>query len=278
MCSSDLPIMISQLVAAASLSITMNAASDVLSAGPLPDESLLRMQRRLESLATTNRIMAALVGEICLSREIFRGSPASQSLAMGMGSAAGGSAGPQLAAAFMMGLYSVLGLNAADERFYLAQLDRMIAASRLPWPQPILGAPRIDDLFKNGDGDDGLPPVIKGRLKSRMMLPAMDGFATKDGETLARLRMGAAMLAIERFRARNGRIPGRLDELVPGFIETVPLDPFDAQPIRYKPSGNGYSLHCIGKDRKDDDARPPERPTKNGFTQPEPDIVLRVRR
>lgn len=271
------PLMISQLVAAAALHTTLHAASDVLSVTPLPEESLRPMQRKVESLATTNRIMGALLGEMCLQREIFRGSPAAQGMAMGMAAPGTGSTGQQLAAAAFLALYSATGLNAADERFHLAQLERMIAASSLPWPQPIDAPPSVASLFQPANEDAGLPAWTRGRMKSRMILPSMDGFASQDGESLARLRIAAAMFAIERFRlAHDGRLPQTLGNLVPDFIASVPLDPFDSKPIRYKPSSPGYSLHSIGKDRKDDDARPPQR-SKTGSAA-EPDVVLRVRR
>ena len=41
------------------------------------------------------------------------------------------------------------------------------------------------------------------------------------------------VFACRRYRAKHGRYPETLDELVPEFIAAVPLDPFDGKPLRY---------------------------------------------
>ena len=41
------------------------------------------------------------------------------------------------------------------------------------------------------------------------------------------------VFACRRYRAKRGRYPEKLDELVPEFIAAVPLDPFDGKPLRY---------------------------------------------
>ena len=40
-------------------------------------------------------------------------------------------------------------------------------------------------------------------------------------------------LACRRYRAKHGRYPETLDDLVPEFIAAVPLDPYDGKPLRY---------------------------------------------
>ena len=52
-------------------------------------------------------------------------------------------------------------------------------------------------------------------------------------------RAGRLRLACENYRFAKGRYPAELVELVPDFIEAVPLDPYDGQPIRYN-AEHGY--------------------------------------
>lgn len=272
------PLWISQLVGMASLSITLDGVTDVLSAGPLPVDSLERLQRRLESFATTNRFAGAMAGELSCMMEGFHGSPMDQARAWGFGVGPGfgpgAPAGPQLIHATLMAVYSALGLNAADERFCLTTLGQAIDASRLPWPKARTAAPPITALLGE---TEGLAGVLKGRFKSRMFLPSLDNALTRDGVHLAKLRLGAAMLAIERFRASHeGRVPDRLDDLVPAYLSAVPEDPFDGKPIRYQRSPEGYTLHSVGTDLRDDDAR--TRPRAKYSAAAELDVVLRVRR
>jgi hypothetical protein len=53
---------------------------------------------------------------------------------------------------------------------------------------------------------------------------------------------------LERLRHRN-RLPASLDDLVPGSLETAPVDPWGV-PLGYTRSrnGRGYTLNCFGSD------------------------------
>src|SRR5205085_1962188 len=51
----------------------------------------------------------------------------------------------------------------------------------------------------------------------------------------ATLRCGIVLLASERYRRAHGRWPQRLNDLVPGYLSKVPLDPFDGRPLRLAP-------------------------------------------
>lgn len=61
-----------------------------------------------------------------------------------------------------------------------------------------------------------------------------------------------AALACERFRLARGRWPAHLGELVPEYLDAVPLDPFDEHPIRYAIIPEGIKVWCIGEDLTDD--------------------------
>ena len=46
--------------------------------------------------------------------------------------------------------------------------------------------------------------------------------------------MALVALALERFRLATGGLPETLDQLVPEYLEAVPVDPFEGNPIRYE--------------------------------------------
>ena len=46
-------------------------------------------------------------------------------------------------------------------------------------------------------------------------------------------RAAIAALACRSYRDRHGDWPEKLDDLVPEFLDKVPLDPFDGKPLRY---------------------------------------------
>lgn len=57
------------------------------------------------------------------------------------------------------------------------------------------------------------------------------------------------MLACRLFALKHGRMPEKLEELVPDQIPTVPADPFDGKPMRYDPRRN--IVYAVGPDLVD---------------------------
>ena len=82
-----------------------------------------------------------------------------------------------------------------------------------------------------------------------------------------------AAIAVERYRRKEGKLPQRLDDLVPDFLPQIPTDPFDGRPLRYRVREEEYLIYSVGADRVDN----------GGHADPElgdidPDTVFRVRR
>jgi hypothetical protein len=77
---------------------------------------------------------------------------------------------------------------------------------------------------------------------------------------LAHLRVTQAGLAIERYRLAEGRLPESLKDLIPTYMQAVPLDPYDGRSLKYRklvPSvveglKTGYVVYSIGYDMTDE--------------------------
>jgi len=80
----------------------------------------------------------------------------------------------------------------------------------------------------------------------------MSAYIVKDFSVTATLRCCCASLAVERYRLANGALPDSLGDLVPKFLDAVPIDPFDGQPLRYRKLTKGYVVYSVGEDGKDD--------------------------
>ncbi len=114
---------------------------------------------------------------------------------------------------------------------------------------------RIDQNFDGADSND---KNILGHLRRhdffvRILLPALGKCYLKaaTGET----GMNEAMIAcgLERYRLANGKLPATLDELVPKFLDHVPLDVCNGQPLIYHPIGDrDFVLYSVGWNGKDD--------------------------
>ncbi|MEK7794779.1 MAG: hypothetical protein AAB353_09630, partial [Candidatus Hydrogenedentota bacterium] len=72
-----------------------------------------------------------------------------------------------------------------------------------------------------------------------------------------------AAIATERFQRESDTYPAKLDDLVPKFLTSVPLDPFDGQALRYYGEPDWFVVYSIGEDVRDDGG------------DPESDIALR---
>jgi hypothetical protein len=71
-----------------------------------------------------------------------------------------------------------------------------------------------------------------------------------------------AMIALEKHRAERGAYPEKLDELVPEFLRSLPIDPWSGRPLGYRSladgetvGGFGYVLYSVGGDGVDHGGR-----------------------
>lgn len=68
----------------------------------------------------------------------------------------------------------------------------------------------------------------------------------------AHLRVTQTGLAIERYRLAEGRLPGSLKDLVPAYMQAVPMDPYDGRSLKYRKLKTGYVVYSIGYDMTDE--------------------------
>jgi tetratricopeptide (TPR) repeat protein len=65
-------------------------------------------------------------------------------------------------------------------------------------------------------------------------------------------RLGQVAVALRLYRHEHGRYPETLEELVPKYLPSLPVDPFDGKPLRYKRLAKGFKVWSVGWDMKDD--------------------------
>ncbi len=64
-------------------------------------------------------------------------------------------------------------------------------------------------------------------------------------------------IALELYRREHGDWPGALDELVPGYLPSVPVDRLTGEAVRYRVAGDGPVVYSLGEDGDDDGGRSP---------------------
>jgi hypothetical protein len=105
-----------------------------------------------------------------------------------------------------------------------------------------------------------IPEKDPRRILSSLLLPAAERVANSYWRTTAEARCAVVGIACERFRRQHGRWPDTLAELVPAFIPEVPLDPFNAEPLRFAKSEDGVVVYSVGKRLPSEFGKPAVRP------------------
>jgi len=82
------------------------------------------------------------------------------------------------------------------------------------------------------------------------MMPAVRDFWKGLHEQSVELAATRLVLAAKAFKIEKGRLPERLDELVPDYLETLAPDDLDGKPLRFN-SGR-MVVYSIGQDLQDD--------------------------
>jgi hypothetical protein len=86
----------------------------------------------------------------------------------------------------------------------------------------------------------------------RVMMPSLSRAVTLHIKAIAHLRAARAAVAAEQFRLDRGRLPESLSELVPDYLDSIPIDPFDGQPLRFKATEQGIVIYSIDENMFDE--------------------------
>ncbi|MFG0242461.1 MAG: hypothetical protein ACF8R9_06745 [Phycisphaerales bacterium JB054] len=102
-----------------------------------------------------------------------------------------------------------------------------------------------------------LPLATRGLLLMEVMLSGSEQILGTLDTRHATRRGTTIMLALERHRIARGTYPDSLDELVPEFLDALPLDPWSGETFCYTDlTGPGthphYQLYALGKNMTDD--------------------------
>jgi len=130
--------------------------------------------------------------------------------------------------------------------------------------------------------------VAKGRdryfIMSTHLLPSLSRISVKITENEVRMQLAQTAIAVERFRLAHDRLPASLSEMVPQYLESVPEDPFDGHPIRFKLLEKGYVIYSVGCDGVDDGGKgapmrkEKQKKSSRSKAQETVDIIFKVER
>jgi hypothetical protein len=176
----------------------------------------------------------ALAGERANTERICRALATGEMSLNQMGPAVGATGGPGDRLAM---IYMGISLNESRAAM-LRAISKASAAIDLPGTERMSRLEEIDQEFNHA------PPI------ARLFGPAMAKYHHAYARSEAKHQCSIAALAAERFRRESGRWPKDLEELTPKFLPETPLDPFNDQPLGYRPTRDGVVLYSVGPEGK----------------------------
>lgn len=87
---------------------------------------------------------------------------------------------------------------------------------------------------------------------AELVMPEAEKAIVRFANSQVSLDQAVVACALERYQLANGDYPGALDALVPDFMDSVPSDVIDGEPLRYRREGDGFVLYSIGSNEIDD--------------------------
>jgi hypothetical protein len=91
------------------------------------------------------------------------------------------------------------------------------------------------------------------KAQAQMVFPAIAPSVKKFAMIQAQVDLARVACALERFRLAHSEYPESLDTLAPQFIEKMPHDIINGQPLHYRRTDDGkFVLYSVGWDEKDD--------------------------
>jgi hypothetical protein len=245
------PMIISKLVRIAMLNIAERALERRLNAGGLEEVELNHLGQMFAEAAKTKQMANGLIGERAMNIPYFRMSRADMSRLSESDNENDNLLTGPLSPGPQPMLFRVTGFFERDLRFYLQAMETNIVFASLQPPQSL--------MVTNFENKMDQELEHKYCILSALLLPALGGAVIREARELAYVRAAETAIAVERFRLAHGKLPEKLDELVPQFLSAVPSDPFDGQPLRYHRLDKGYLIYSIDSDGEDNGGR--ERPT-----------------
>lgn len=109
------------------------------------------------------------------------------------------------------------------------------------------------DEFANPD-DEQNPLQVMAHYPSNMFGSSRNRSTALIYRNLVMRRMAAIALTIRLFEIDHGHRPTTLAELVPKYLDAIPIDPFDkdAGPIRYLPDASPPLLYSVNTNQRDE--------------------------
>ncbi len=146
-------------------------------------------------------------------------------------------------------LHFAAGLHLRDRVLLIDRLHRIAAASDRDDDDAVEKAMDLEGLLQqlNNARVPGLRPLTIS------VLSGVTPLRVSHCESMAYARAARLICAIERHRlAHENELPDNLTTIDPALLPSMPADPFDGCPMRYRRLWDGYVVYSVGQNGVDD--------------------------
>lgn len=147
-------------------------------------------------------------------------------------------------------------------RFLIEKQERLVTAVQADCMTGDLNPPRQAHSRRTGYGRL-LEPNAIGKMLADLGEISMGGVATKRCDKTLAISATQTVLAISAYQNDNQKLPETLDILVPEYLSSVPVDPYNGKALGYDPARK--IVYSIGQDRKDENGNTNK---MNDYTSP----------
>jgi hypothetical protein len=218
------PFLIDHLVQIAIAALSAGTSEDCLKYTSFSAEQLQDLQAQFHQLQGQLGYKTALAGELCYQLEYYA-DPYNPGMAMAN-----------------TALTRLLRASGLFERNILQSIEstqKLMAVDELPVGQRVSRAEAIEQDMEGLNflyflAKIGTPAVSKVYKITLRVRSGIDGIIT--------------VLAIERYRLAEKKLPETLEDLVPAYLPEVYVDPFDGKPLKYRQDDPGYRVWGVGED------------------------------
>jgi hypothetical protein len=85
----------------------------------------------------------------------------------------------------------------------------------------------------------------------QIFMPILRNMYIECGRLDTEIDASFIIIGLEYYYSKNQRYPGKLSDLVPQYLPSLPNDPFSRELFIYQRRGKGWIMYSIGSDLKD---------------------------
>ncbi|CAN5618645.1 hypothetical protein BH11PLA2_BH11PLA2_19300 [soil metagenome] len=231
----DEPFLVSQVVRIGARSIAACTLEEVLGKTELSEKSLAALQEAWLLDADVPLLLNGLRGERAAYDRMLK------NLMDGTYTPGSNANQPKVDVSFEgYAWWLYRGRLPAERAYYHKYVSAGVAAARLP-------------IHEQMSAITALPALPPAEMKMTcLLLPAVEKVANSYWRSVAEARCIVVALACERYRLKHGAWPRQLLDLPKELLQSIPVDPFNAQALRFLHLEEGIMIYSTGRDGAND--------------------------